>query len=162
WRAYLMAWMAGAIAAASAANNTGKKRKRPNKLALIFTIVALLMGTFIPLGLFLINFNGGNFLSILMLIAFLMLIIGALVLTLAIVEPDHDEAEDDYHRESRPRMNYNQKPKPRWINNWENKPTESHYWGTEPQKFTKQYCTNCGVQLEANDIFCSSCGRRVN
>ncbi|MFX0183340.1 MAG: zinc-ribbon domain-containing protein [Candidatus Hodarchaeota archaeon] len=157
-----MAWMGGVIAAASAANNTGKRRKRPNKLALLFTIVALLMGTFIPLGLFLVNVNGGNLLPILMLIVFLTLIIGAFALTLAIVEPDHDEVEDDYHRESRPRRDYNQRPKPRWITNWKNKPTEPHYWGTEPQKFTKKYCTNCGVQLEGVDIFCSSCGRRVN
>jgi hypothetical protein len=157
-----MAWMGGVIAAAAAASNTGKRRKRPNKLVLLFTTVALLMGTFIPLGLIMINANGGSFLPIFMLIVFLMVVIGALALALAIVEPDHDEVEDDYYRESRPRREYIQEPKSRRVNNWESKPTESYYWETESQKFAKQYCTNCGMQLEANDIFCSSCGLRVN
>lgn len=157
-----MAWMGGVIAAAAAANNTGQRRKKPSKLVLLFTIVTLIMGMFIPLGLIIFNANGGNFLPIFILIVFLMIIIGVLALALAIVEPDHVEAEDDYYRESRPRREYVRESRSRRANNWESKPTKSHYWGTEPRKFTKQYCTNCGVQLEADDIFCSSCGRRVN
>ncbi|MFX0052190.1 MAG: hypothetical protein ACFFAJ_14695 [Candidatus Hodarchaeota archaeon] len=157
-----MAWIGGVIAAATAADNTGKRSKKPNKLVLLFTIVALLMGTFIPLGLFIMNPNRGNFFPIFMLIVSLMVVVGTLPLALAFTESEHLEVEDDYCRESRPRRDYIQEPKSRRANNWENLSPESYYWGTEPLKSTKQYCTNCGVLLEGNDIFCFSCGRRVN
>jgi fatty acid desaturase len=153
----------GGVIAAAAACNTGRRRKKPNKLVFLFTVIALLMGTFIPLGIILLSTSGGNIQPIFPLLFIILLIFGILILVLVIAEPDqYDEAEDDYYRESRPRRDHIRESKSRWVNNWEGKPTESHYWGTEHQKFTKQYCTNCGVQLEAADIFCSSCGRRVN
>jgi hypothetical protein len=157
-----MAWIGGVIAATAAADNTRKRRKKPNKLVLLFTVVALLMGTFIPLGLFIMNTNGGNFFPIFMLIVSLMVVVGTLPLALAFTESEYEEVEGYNYRESRPRRDYIQEPTSRRANNWEKKSPESYYWGTEPLKSTNQYCTNCGVQLEGNDIFCFSCGRRVN
>ncbi|MFX0125744.1 MAG: hypothetical protein ACFFAE_19135, partial [Candidatus Hodarchaeota archaeon] len=92
-----MAWIGGVIAATAAANNTGRRHKKPSKLVLLFTIVALLMGMFIPLGLIVMNTNGGTFFPIFILIVFLMVTIGSLALVLAIAEPEHNKVEDDYY-----------------------------------------------------------------
>lgn len=71
-----------------------------------------------------------------------------------------DETEDDVpHRNSR--KSYRAKQRPRRTSYREYEPRKDYYWGSEP-KPTAFFCTNCGLRLESDDRFCSSCGWRVN
>ena len=55
----------------------------------------------------------------------------------------------------------NSRYQPRNSYHYRNNSRENNYWDAE-QKQTKMYCTNCGIRIDANDIFCSSCGWRVS
>ncbi|UCG90721.1 MAG: zinc ribbon domain-containing protein [Candidatus Heimdallarchaeota archaeon] len=150
-----MAWI-GAIAAC---NNNGRRRKKPSKLILVITMVSLVLGIFVPL-IMILGMDGSSSITLFPLIFIFIIMIGIIVLvTAGFTESldQYDETADDasyrnsYRAKQRPRKTYYHKDEPR----------EDYYWGSEP-KSTSFFCTNCGVQLEADDRFCSSCGWRVN
>jgi hypothetical protein len=149
-----MAWMAPIIAAS---NKDGRKRRRKgtdNKLTLIFSIVLIIIGSLVPLGvIFLSSTNGETFPVFMVGIVFL-IIFGSLILAFAVMETEYEEEDDCSKRV------YQRKPRCSMRDNREI--DEKFYWG-EPNltRSTVNYCSQCGSQIEFEDQFCSTCGRRI-
>lgn len=156
-----MAWM-GAVLGAGACYNDGRRRKRPSKLVLLITIVSLVMGLFVPL-IVILGMDGSSSITLFPLIFIFIIMIGIIVLaTAGFTESldQYDETADDASYKNT-RNSYRAKQRPRKTYYHKDEPREDYYWGSEP-KSPSFFCTNCGVQLEEDDRFCSSCGWRVN
>ena len=154
--------MGGVIAATAACQNNGRCRRKPSKLVLLITIFSLVIGLFVPL-VIIFSMNGTSSMTRFPLIMIFILMIGiivAVVTGLTESLDQDDETEDDLlHRNSR--KSYHAKQRPRRTSYREYEPREDNYWGSE-SKSTAFFCTNCGLRLESDDRFCSSCGWRVN
>jgi hypothetical protein len=153
-----MAWIGG-VAAAAACAQDGRRRKKPNKLVFLITILSLVMGLFVPIAIIL-GMHSDSSMTIFPLIFMFIIMIGVIVVVAAGFTETLDESEtldDSSNRYERKRTSYHAKsrPKPFYSRN------DDHYWGPEPQS-SSFFCTNCGDSLESDDRFCASCGRRVN
>ncbi len=149
-----MAWMAPIIAAS---NKEGKKRRRKrtnNKLTLIFSIVLIIIGSLVPLGVIFLSSSSGETFPVFMVGIVFLIIFGSLILAFAVMETEYEEEDDSNQRV------YQRKPSRRIRDNREI--DETFYWG-EPKlaKSTINYCSQCGSQVEFEDQFCSTCGRRI-
>ena len=153
-----MAWIGGVVAAAACVND-GNRRQKPNKSLLLITIICLVVGIFLPLFMFLVMSDSISF-SFFPFLFILMFIIGMIMVVVAV---GYSETQDHDDRVETTSVDYsdNIRYQPRKTYHYRNNSREDHYWEAE-QKITKMYCTNCGIQIDANDIFCSSCGWRVN
>lgn len=161
-----MAWIGGAAAAAAAASSchTGR-RKKPNKFLLVLTMLIMVAGIFIPLGFIFLNEFGVNFSFGPMIFLVFFIILGLSVFALLAAtayEEDGEEISEQKYRN--PPVNFVYRRKPRSSRNdiWEVCSTDDMYWGASSVKSSKHYCTSCGAQIELDDLFCFSCGRRVN
>jgi hypothetical protein len=160
-----MAWI-GAIAAASAVAATNQKdgkrrrRRKESNLALIFSILLIIIGSMIPLGfIFLSENSGGSFPVFIIGIVFL-IIFGSSILIFAVMETAYDEEKDpelsrrEFRRESRRDLRSDKNSE------------DTYYWGNPEsdinQRSIKNYCSQCGSQVEYEDQFCATCGRRIN
>ena len=153
-----MAWI-GAVAAAAACAQDGRRRKKPGKLVFLITIFSLLMGLFVPLAIILGMHSDGS-MTIFPLIFMFIIMIGVIVLVAAGFTETLDESEtldDSSNRYERERTSYRTKPRPKPFYSR----NDDQYWGPEP-KSASFFCTNCGNSLESDDRFCASCGWRVN
>ena len=160
-----MAWIgaiAGAAGAAAACNNNGRRRKKPSKLLLMISIFSLVMGLFVSLIIFL-GMPGSRSITLFPLIFIFIIVIGIIVLVTAGYTESLDQydetADDASYRNSRNSNRAKQRPRKTYYH--KDEPREDYYWGSEPKSIS-YFCTNCGVQLEEDDRFCSSCGWRVN
>jgi hypothetical protein len=153
-----MAWMGGAIAAAAYIDD-GKRRRNPNKSVLWITIISLILGLFLPLFLFLVMSDSISF-SFFPFIFILMFLIGMIMVVVVV---GYSETQDCNDRRETTSAEYsdNSNYKPRQTYPYRKESREKYYWESE-QKTAKMYCTNCGIRLNADDFFCSSCGWRAN
>ncbi|MHA2247289.1 MAG: zinc ribbon domain-containing protein [Candidatus Hodarchaeales archaeon] len=153
-----MAW----LAATAACNNNGRRRKKPSKLLLLITMISLVMGLFVPL-IMILGMDGSSSITIFPILFIFIVMIGIIVMvTAGFTESldQYDETTNDasYRNSRNP---YRSKQRPRKTYYHKDEPREDYYWGSKP-KSPAYFCTNCGVGLEADDMFCSSCGWRVN
>ena len=152
-----MAWIGGVVAACA---QDGRRRKKPGKIVFLITIVSLVMGIFVPLMLIL-SMHGGSSMTIFPLIFIFIIMIGIIVLVAAGFTETLDQEDDNVHfNETSPRSSRDQyHTRPRNTSYY--RPRGDYYWESKPSS-SSFFCTNCGIQLEPEDRFCSSCGWRVN
>lgn len=154
-----MAWMAAVLAASN--QKDGKRRHRKeSKIAIIFSIILIVIGSLVPLGLiFVSDYSGGSFPVLIIGIVFL-IIFGSLILAFAVMETAYDEEKDRDYNRSIHRTEFRDT-----VKRDEGDSDERIYWGNPEskinQKSIKNYCSECGSQVEHIDQFCSTCGRRI-
>lgn len=153
-----MAWMAGVIGATVAINQKSGKRRRKrkeNKLALVVSIILLVIGSLVPLGVILLsNYTGDSFPIIIIGIVFLV-ILGLVIPIVIIVETEYEEIDDSdssqHYQQDRVNL---PKRGDRAID-------ENIHWGSKPSRRVDRYCSECGSLLNFDDQFCSTCGRGI-
>lgn len=148
-----MAWLAPIIAAS---NKDGKRRRKRtnNKLTLIFSIVLIIIGSLVPLGVIFLSSNSGETFPVFMIGIVFLIIFGSLILAFAVMGTEYEEEDDCSKRVYQP------KPKSSMRDSREI--DETFYWGeSKLTKSTINYCSQCGSQVEFEDQFCSTCGRRI-
>ncbi|MHA2226898.1 MAG: hypothetical protein ACXAC8_16915 [Candidatus Hodarchaeales archaeon] len=154
-----MAWIAPIIAA-----GPRKRGRKQSKAGIWLSMVILLVGSLVPLGLiFLMNFSGelnGGFFPILFIGIMVIALFGIMFVAFASnqfedddeeFEPDYDSYSEARYRRQRARRSYQREPN-----------REDFHWGSKPTPSDKSFCSQCGTRLEFDDQFCSSCGRRLN
>jgi hypothetical protein len=156
--------MGGIIAATNQKSGKRRRHRKESKVAIIFSILLIVIGSLIPLGLiFLSNYSGETFPIMIIGIVFL-IIFGSLILTFAFIETAYDEEEDhDINRSYNRNIN---SPERRDHVRRTRESDDRFYWGNPESKVNQEpvinYCSQCGSQIEYDDQFCATCGRRIN
>ncbi|MFX0210044.1 MAG: hypothetical protein ACFFDT_28950, partial [Candidatus Hodarchaeota archaeon] len=102
-----MAWI-GAIAAAAACAQDGRRRKKPGKLVFLITIFSLVIGLFVPLAIIL-GMHGDSSMTIFPLIFMFIIMIGVIVLVAAGFTETLDQEDGNVHfNETSPRSSRDQ------------------------------------------------------
>ena len=159
-----MAWIGGAIAAsvaatAAATNQKDGKRlgqRKESKIALVISIFLIMIGSLVPLGIIVISYYSGDSSLIFIIGIAFMMIFGSLILVFTVMETAYEDEKDP----DLSKRGYRGILKRDMIS--DRNLEEKSYWGNPISAHSsKNYCSQCGSQVEFEDQFCSTCGRRI-